>query len=115
MRRSKLPLLLFHSRKFGSSAVAFVYVSDDMEWGRKNLGKLNKDDHNDIYFEGAGEADRGQESHSPDGETLLTSKSSSADFALLASCNHTISTRGTFTIWAGRYAGGEVFTEFTEQ
>ena len=30
--------------------VAFLYISDDMKWGRKNL----KDKENDLYFVGLG-------------------------------------------------------------
>ena len=30
--------------------VAFLYISDDMKWGRKNL----KDKENDLYFVGMG-------------------------------------------------------------
>ncbi len=30
--------------------VAFLYVSDDMKWGRKNI----KDKENDLYFVGLG-------------------------------------------------------------
>ena len=32
--------------------VAFMYVSDDMEWGRKNL---KNDNNGDLFFVGAGE------------------------------------------------------------
>ena len=31
--------------------IAFLYVSDDMEWGKTELQKLQKK-HKDIYFEG---------------------------------------------------------------
>ena len=31
--------------------IAFLYVSDDMEWGKTELKKLQKK-HKDIYFEG---------------------------------------------------------------
>ena len=50
--------------------VAFLYVSDDMKWGRKKL----KDKENDLYF--AGQED------------------SAYDFVLLCQCNHTIVSRG---------------------
>ena len=33
--------------------VIFVFVSDDMAWGRKNLAGKN----NDVYFEGCGDGD----------------------------------------------------------
>ena len=32
--------------------MAFLYVSDDMDWGRKNL----KNDNDDLFFVGSGEA-----------------------------------------------------------
>ena len=88
----------------------FIYVSEDMKWGKENLSHLGK---NDIYFignevKGVTEADH---ELNPDLEKELTSKSSSLDFALLSSCNHTIGSRGTFSIWAARFAGGHVITE----
>jgi hypothetical protein len=33
--------------------VAFLYISDDMEWGRKNV----KNNHNDLHFVGTGNGD----------------------------------------------------------
>ena len=81
-----------------------------MSWGKQNLAHLGK---NDLYFigneiQGVTEADH---EANPLLESALTSKSSSLDFALLASCNHTIGSRGTFSIWATRFAGGHVITE----
>jgi hypothetical protein len=32
--------------------------------------------------------------------------------ALLMSCNHTVITRGTYSMWAGVLAGGEYYTEY---
>ena len=37
----------------GENIVAFLYVSDDMKWGRANI----KDKHNDLYFVGGGTHD----------------------------------------------------------
>ena len=34
------------------------------------------------------------------------------DFALLGSCNHTITTHGTYGHWAAYFAGGEIYTEY---
>ena len=81
-----------------------------MKWGKENLAHLGK---NDIYFignevHGVTEADHDA---NPTLEKELTSRSSSLDFALLASCNHTIGSRGTFSIWVSRFAGGHVITE----
>ena len=76
---------------------AFVYVSDDMEWGEKELGDL-ADKHGDLFLVGCGDGD------DPD----CVGK----DFALLSSCNHTITTHGTFGHWAAYLAGGEIYTEY---
>ena len=68
--------------------VAFLYVSDDMKWGRKNL----KDKENDLYFVGKEDA--------------------SFDFALLCQCNHTIISRGAFTYWISLWTGMTRFLQF---
>ena len=94
-----------------------------MQWGKENLSHLSK---NDIYFIGNGynETFIKNEMDESTGEfkTIkslkklekeLTPKSASLDFALLASCNHTIASRGTFTIFASRFAGGHIITEFS--
>ena len=77
-----------------------------MKWGKENLAHLSK---NDIYFIGNGYNEGLDENE----ETKLTPRSSSLDFALLATCNHTIASRGTFTIFASRYAGGHIITEYS--
>ena len=81
--------------------VAFLYVSDDMAWGKQNLGTPK-----DLFFAGAGENldEKGVEVVDPD--------AASYDLALLANCNHTIITRGTFTMWAALLSGGEYYTEY---
>lgn len=71
----------------------FVYVSDDMKWGRRNL-KTEKD----IFFVGCGD---------PDDVDCI-----GKDFAVLSNCNHTITTHGTFGHWAAYLAGGEIYTEY---
>ena len=78
-----------------------------MKWGKENLAHLSK---NDIYFIGNG-YNEGLDKENE--ETKLTPRSSSLDFALLATCNHTIASRGTFTIFASRYAGGHIITEYS--
>ena len=72
----------------------FVYVSDDMEWGRQKLKRRLKS--KDFYLAGS----------------LLDSKVSAApalaaafDLSLLSLCNHTITSYGTYTFWAGFLAG----------
>ncbi|XP_048372678.1 galactoside alpha-(1,2)-fucosyltransferase 2-like [Sphaerodactylus townsendi] len=64
----------------------FVVVSNGMAWCKENIDASR----GDVYF-----SDDGQES------------SPGWDFALIAHCNHTIMTIGTFGIWAGYLAGGE--------
>ncbi|EMP42229.1 Galactoside 2-alpha-L-fucosyltransferase 2 [Chelonia mydas] len=64
----------------------FVVTSNGMEWCRENIDAS----WGDVYFSGDGKE-----------------SSPGRDFALLAHCNHTIMTIGTFGIWAGYLAGGE--------
>ncbi|KAK9397484.1 galactoside 2-alpha-L-fucosyltransferase 2 [Crotalus adamanteus] len=64
----------------------FVVTSNGMEWCRKNIDTSR----GDVYFAG-------------DGKENYPGK----DFALLAHCNHTIMTIGTFGIWAAYLVGGE--------
>jgi len=73
--------------------VVFVFVSDDMKWGRRKLKHLDN-----VFFAGCGDADN------PD--------CIGKDLALLASCNHTIVTHGSFSHWAAFMAGGEIYTEY---
>jgi len=79
--------------EYWDTTVVFVYVSDDMKWGRRNL----KDEKN-IFFLGCG---NGQ-----DIDCIAK------DLALLGSCNHTITTHGTYGHWAAYFAGGEIYTEY---
>ena len=71
--------------------VAFLYVSDDMDWGRKNLK------HDDLFFVGEGNEE---------------DDSIAFDMAILANSNHTIITRGTFSMWGALLCGGEYYTEY---
>ncbi|XP_078507081.1 galactoside alpha-(1,2)-fucosyltransferase 2-like [Lissotriton helveticus] len=72
----------------------FIVASDGMQWCKENIDASK----GDVYF-----LDDGIES------------TSGKDFALLAHCNHTIMTIGTFGYWAGYLAGGETvyLTNFT--
>jgi len=77
--------------------VAFLYISDDMKWGRKNL----KDKENDLYFVGMGNtneagSDGGAENDLDDAGSESAAEDDAFDFALLCSCNHTIITSGLF-------------------
>eukprot|EP00095_Tigriopus_kingsejongensis_P007597 maker-scaffold417_size177606-snap-gene-0.46 protein:Tk07597 transcript:maker-scaffold417_size177606-snap-gene-0.46-mRNA-1 annotation:"galactoside 2-alpha-l-fucosyltransferase 2" len=73
---------------------AFIFVSDDMKWAQAKI----KNPHHDIFFVGNGD---------PDEELAI-----GTDLALLAACNATILSRGTFSIWAAILSGGEYYTEF---
>ena len=74
--------------------IAFLFISDDMEWGRKNI----KDKHNDLFFVGVGETDIDMDI--------------GTDLALMANANHTIISRGTYSMWGAVLSGGEYHTEY---
>lgn len=74
----------FPSKKYN---LAFIYVSDDLEWGRINIGA--KKGGKNVFFIGEEEESKGP-----------------YDLALLANCNHTIQSYGSFTYYAGFFAGG---------
>ncbi|XP_040285860.1 galactoside alpha-(1,2)-fucosyltransferase 2-like [Bufo bufo] len=64
----------------------FVVASNGMDWCKQNINNSL----GDVYF--AGDGNEG---------------SPARDFALLAHCNHTIMTFGSFGIWTAYLAGGE--------
>ncbi|XP_072097459.1 galactoside alpha-(1,2)-fucosyltransferase 2-like [Mobula birostris] len=72
----------------------FIVVSNGIDWCRKNID-VSK---GDVYFSG-------------DGNESNPHK----DFAILAHCNHTIMTIGTFGFWGAYLAGGDTvyLTNFT--
>ncbi|XP_029441412.1 galactoside 2-alpha-L-fucosyltransferase 2-like [Rhinatrema bivittatum] len=72
----------------------FVVTSNGMQWCKENIDTSK----GDVYFSGDG-----------------MESSPGKDFALLAHCNHTIMTIGTFGYWAGYLARGETvyLTNFT--
>ena len=72
--------------------VVFLWISDDMEWGRKNF-KTRKD----IFFMGSAVTNK------DDDESI------GYDLALLSHSNHNIITRGTFGMWAALLCGGEYY------
>ena len=78
------------------SKVIFVYISDDIEWGINSLGNRNK--LGDLYF-----ASAKLPANATDAQI---DKSVGHDMALMAMCNHTILSHGTFSYWAGFLAGG---------
>jgi len=71
----------YYQKKFPEN-VLFLVFSDDMEWCRKNL------DHPSIVFPGG--------------------KSPEEDLSLLSSLNHTLIGYGSYGLWGGFLAGGEV-------
>ena len=82
--------------------VAFIYASDDMLWGRKNLKGIN-----DLHFLGAGQTlDKQTRKEIVDPDAAVY------DFALLVNCNHTIITRGTYSMWIALLAEGEYYSEY---
>ena len=73
-----------------------------MEWGYKNLNGIK-----DLYLLGAGQnLDKEKQIE------VVDPDAAAYDFALLMSCNHTIVTRGTYTMWIAMLAGGEYYTEY---
>ena len=82
--------------------VAFIYASDYMSWGKYDLSFVK-----DIHFLGAGQnldPKTQKENIDPDAAVY--------DFSLLVNCNHTIITRGTFSMWIPLLAGGEYYSEY---
>ena len=74
--------------------MVFIYVSDDMNWGRNELNGIE-----DIYFLGLGQnVDRKDE--------VVDSNTAAHDLLLLIKCNYTIISRGTFSLWAAFLNGG---------
>ena len=76
-----------------------------MPWGRKNL----EDTEGDLFFAGAGETLTEQDAN---GNVVGIDDNVCFDLAMLSQCNHTIITRGTFSMWAALLAGGEYYTEY---
>ena len=82
----------------------FIFVSDDIQWGKDKLSYRVKE--RDLYFGG---------SVLPDVKDAI-----GLDFALLASCNHTIESHGSFSFFASAFAGGfkikpNHFTKYREK
>ena len=75
-----------HKRKM----LIFVLLSDDIQWGKSKLSPKVKE--GDLYFGGQGLPNE--------------IESIGNDFALLASCNHTIESYSSFSYFAGAFAGG---------
>ena len=82
--------------------VAFIYVSDDMSWGTDQFKYIK-----DLHFVGGG-----QEMQENANRGIVDPDAAAYDLALMINCNHTIISRGTFTMWIALLAGGEYFTEY---
>ena len=82
----------------------FVVASDDIKWAKKHLDQEN----NHIFFSDA------KPTFQWKGGILMDDDLSKAayDLALLSSCNHTIISRGTFTMWIALLTPGEYMTEY---
>ena len=78
------------------SKIIFIYISDDIDWGIAQLAPRNG--RRDLYF--------ASKKLPPTASQAEIDKSVGHDMALMAMCNHTILSHGTFSYWAGFLAGG---------
>lgn len=76
--------------------IAFLYVSDDMQWGLENLAKVKKK-YKDLFFVGIGQEETDAIGY---------------DMAVMASCDATIISRGSFSTWCAILSGGEYYGEY---
>ena len=82
----------------------FIVASDDIQWAKRKL--ISSDD--DIYFSEA------NPSFGNDGHGHLRDidiEKAVYDFVLLISCDHSVVSRGSFTLWVATLTGGEYYTE----
>ena len=92
--------------------VAFLYISDDMPMGYKQMQKRTKD----LFFVGKGECK--QEIDKKRRYECIEDENRGHDFALLVQSNHTITSEGSFSLWASvlnkgqKYGVGEVSAKF---
>ena len=73
-----------------------------MPWGIKTFKDVK-----DLHFIGAG-----QNLDETTGKEIADPDAAAYDLALMVNCNHTIITRGTYTMWAAMLAGGEYYSEY---
>lgn len=72
----------YYEKKLAGQNLTYVIVSDDIEWCRQNVRSSRL--------------------------TFYSSNEDTVDLAILARCNHTIMTTGTFGWWGAWLAGGTV-------
>ena len=83
-----------HFREEYDNQVAFLYISDDMAWGKKNI----KNKHKDLFFVSSGDSQNADDiGH---------------DFALLVHSNATITTQGSFSLWGSILNGGDTYNRY---
>jgi hypothetical protein len=84
---------------------AFIVASDDMDWVVANIENTN----GDVFF-----STMKPTYHKNKNGNLMDDDVDKAvyDLALLTSCNHTIISRGTYSMWVALLAGGEYYTEY---
>ena len=92
----------------------FLYVSDDLEWGKLNLLPRTRTTR-DLYFVGEGFPSAAYRwnlaplSHNTfDIVKCFILRSVGHDMAVMSLSNHTIISRGTFSYWMGFLSGGRV-------
>ena len=83
----------------------FVIASDDMKWAKK---KINKN-FQDVYF-----SNMNPTFHNTKEGIFMDDDLNKAayDLALLSSCNHTVVSRGTYSMWIAMISPGEYYTEY---
>ena len=92
--------------------VAFLYISDDMPMGYKQMQKRTKD----LFFVGKGICK--QEIDKKRKYKCNQDFNRGHDFALLVQSDHTITSEGSFSLWASvlnkgkKYGVGEVSAKF---
>ena len=78
----------FPAKKYN---LAFIYISDDIQWGKERIATKKAGSKN-LFFIGDPTDVKGQ-----------------YDLAILANCNHTIQSQGSYTYFAGFLANGLKF------
>ena len=88
----------------------FVVASDDIKWAKKYID----DSRNDVFFSDTNPKFRKIEDEDGVMYTMMDLDMSKAlfDLTLLTNCNHTIISRGTFSMWIALLTPGEYYTEY---